>query len=197
MAENHDNMTDRQIQEFAWLLRPSLQLATMRAWRWRIDFDGFFTQHPDNAEAYLKRWCNGAKRSRLEPIKDFVKLVYEHWDGILAWHHSPISNGILEGTNNLIQAAKRKARGYRNTDNLITIIYLIAGRLPLPTPHTIWRRANKVIRWSIQKRPIRLPDPAPRSKSEESLQDRASIYTERRVAGGVDRGIHCPHPMCQ
>jgi transposase len=135
--KNHDSLSERQIEELAWLLRPSLKLATMRAWRWRIDFDGFFFQKPEHAEAYLKRWCEGAKRSRLEPIKDFVKLVYKHWDGILAWHTSPISNGILEATNSLIQAAKRKARGYRNNDNLITMIYLVAGRLPLPSPHAI------------------------------------------------------------
>ena len=50
---------------------------------------------------------------------------------------SRASNGVLEGTNSLVQAAKRKARGYRNNDKMITIIYLIAGRLPRPTTHTI------------------------------------------------------------
>ncbi len=52
-------------------------------------------------------------------------------------HRTRISNGILEGTNSLIQAAKRKARGYRNKEKMITVIYLIAGRLPLPSTHTI------------------------------------------------------------
>jgi len=37
----------------------------------------------------------------------------------------------------LVQAAKRKARGYRNKQKMITIVYLIAGRLLLPTIHTI------------------------------------------------------------
>jgi len=36
-----------------------------------------------------------------------------------------------------VQAAKRKARGYRSKRKMITVIYLIAGRLPLPTIHTI------------------------------------------------------------
>jgi transposase len=47
------------------------------------------------------------------------------------------SNGLLEGTNSLIQAAKRSARGYRSKPKMITIIYLIAGKLPLPQIHTI------------------------------------------------------------
>jgi hypothetical protein len=36
-----------------------------------------------------------------------------------------------------VQAAKRKAHGYRNKRKMITVIYLIAGRLPLPTTHAI------------------------------------------------------------
>lgn len=132
-----ENLTKRQKETLAWLNRPSHQLATVRAYRWRLDFDAFYEQPPELAEAYLDRWCYGAKRSRLEPIKDFVRLVEDHRDGILRWHTTKVSNGVLEGINSLIQAAKRKARGYRTKKNLITMIYLIAGRLPLPTTHTI------------------------------------------------------------
>jgi transposase len=131
--KNQANLTVKQQQELTWLTRPSSRLATARAWRWRQDFQAFYTQNPDEAQAYLRRWCNGAIRSRLEPIKAFVKLVKTHWDGIMAWHQSHISNGLLEGTNSLIQAAKARARGYRNQQKMITIIYLIAGKLPLPT----------------------------------------------------------------
>lgn len=45
-----------------------------------------------------------------------------HWDGILRWFDSKIANGILEGLNSLVQAAKAKARGYRSTHNLKAII---------------------------------------------------------------------------
>ena len=50
-------------------------------------------------------------------LRQVVRLVETHWDGIVAWHDSRISNGLLEGTNSLIQAAKARAqaqaRGYR------------------------------------------------------------------------------------
>lgn len=131
------NLTARQAETLAWLTRPSSRLATARAYRWRMDFDAFYDQPPGLAEAYLTRWCRGAIRSRLEPIKAFVRMVRAHWDGILRWHQTRASNGILEGTNSLVQAAKRKARGYRNKQKMIVIVYLIAGRLPLPTIHTI------------------------------------------------------------
>jgi len=34
----------------------------------------------------------------------------------------------------LIQAAKARARGYRSARNLITMAYLIGGKLQLPSP---------------------------------------------------------------
>ena len=136
--KNDANLTARQREQLTWLTRPSMHLQTARAARWRDDFNGFYDQPtPAHAEAYLRRWCYGAKRSRLEPIKDFVRLVEAHWDGIVAWQQSRLSNGLLEGTNSLIQAAKRRARGYRSKTKMITIIYLTAGKLPLPQIHTI------------------------------------------------------------
>lgn len=136
--KNDANLTAKQREQLAWLTRPSMQLKTTRAARWRDDFNGFYDQTTtEAAEAYLRRWCYGAKRSRLEPVKDFVRLVEAHWDGILAWQQSRLSNGLLEGTNSLVQAAKRRARGYRSKTKMITMIYLIAGKLPLPEIHTI------------------------------------------------------------
>ena len=136
--KNEANLTAKQRETLTWLTRPSMQLATARAARWRDDFNAFYDHSdPEEAEAYLKRWCYGAKRSRLEPIKTFVATVEAHWSGIIAWQHNRLSNGLLEGTNSLVQAAKRRARGYRNKQKMITIIYLIAGKLPLPEIHTI------------------------------------------------------------
>ncbi len=132
-----ENLSQRQKQTLGWLSRPSARLAIVRAYRWRWDFDGFHNQPPELGEAYLERWCRGAIRSRLAPVKKFVGMIHSHWEGILSWHRTWVSNGILEGTNSLIQAAKRKARGYRNKEKMITVIYLIAGRLPLPSTHTI------------------------------------------------------------
>ena len=52
-------------------------------------------------------------------MKNFVRLVESHRDGIIAWQHSQINNGLLEGTNSLIQAAKHRAHGYRSTTKII------------------------------------------------------------------------------
>jgi transposase len=136
--KNESNLTVKQREQLTWLTRPSMQLKTTRAARWRDDFNAFYEQPTrDQAETYLRRWCYGAKRSRLEPVKEFVRMVEAHWEGIIAWQDSRLSNGLLEGTNSIVQAAKRRARGYRSKAKMITIIYLIAGKLPLPQIHTI------------------------------------------------------------
>ena len=57
-----------------------------------------------------------------------------HRDGILAWFDSRIANGLIEGINSLVQAAKAKARGYRSTRNLINMTYLITGKIDLKLP---------------------------------------------------------------
>ncbi len=131
--KNHASLSAKQQSQLHQLMRPSAKLATARALRWREDFQAFYDQDPSYAPEYLRRWCYGAKRSRLQPLKDFVTLVEKHWDGIIAWHASHLSNGLLEGINSLVQAAKARARGYRNKNKMITIIYLTAAKLPLPT----------------------------------------------------------------
>jgi len=40
-----------------------------------------------------------------------------------------VQDGILEGINSLIQAAKANAKRYHTMKNLITMIYLVGGKL--------------------------------------------------------------------
>ena len=108
---------------------------TARAWQIRLTFQAFYQQPSrDAAEAFLKKWYFWATHSRLPPIIDAARTLKRHWNGILRWHESKIANGILEGINSLVQAAKAKARGYRSSRNLKAMIYLIAGRLELALP---------------------------------------------------------------
>ena len=131
--KNWANLSAAQPGELPWLMRPSARLATTRALRRREDFQAFHHQDPSYAEEYLRRWRAGAKRSRPQPIEDFVTLVEKHWRGIIAWHADHLTNGLFEGINPLIQAAEARARGYRTKIKMITIVYLTAAKLPLPT----------------------------------------------------------------
>ncbi|MGH3921713.1 MAG: transposase, partial [Pseudonocardiaceae bacterium] len=131
--KNRANLSTKQQGELHQLMRPSAQPATARALRRREDFPAFYDQDPSYAPEYLRRWCYGAKRCRLQPVKDFVTQVEQHGDGIIAWHANHLSNGLLEGINSPVQAAKARARGYRNKTKMITIVYLTTAKLQLPT----------------------------------------------------------------
>ena len=110
-------------------------LKTARAYQIRLTLKEFFIQ-PDReaGEAFLKRWYFWATHSRLEPVIRAAKTIKRHWEGILNWFEGRITIGILEGFNSLIQAAKARARGYRTNRNLITMAYLIAGKLDYNLP---------------------------------------------------------------
>jgi len=134
--KNPENLTEGQWEKFDALDIINSHLKTARAYQIRLTFQDLFNQPADKAKAYLDKWYFWATHSRLPPIIKVAKTIRKHQDGILRWFISGINNGILEGINSLVQAAKAKARGYRSDRNLATIIYLIVGKLdlsPLPT----------------------------------------------------------------
>jgi transposase len=88
----------------------------------------------EQAQGFLAYWCDLVTDSTLTPFHKFVNTIKDHWDGIINYIQTQISNGILEGINNKIQLAKRRARGYRNINNFIAMIYFIAGKLAFDYP---------------------------------------------------------------
>jgi transposase len=122
------NLTERQRDLLDELLVQRLD--TVRAYTLSQQFDSFYElTDPDTAEEYLRRWITEVNDSGLEPLIAFTRMLQDHWLGVIRWHHSKATNGLLEGLNSLIQAAKRRARGYRSNRNFIAMIYLIVGKL--------------------------------------------------------------------
>jgi transposase len=72
--------------------------------------------------------------SEIRALIDAARTVKRHWDGILRWFDSKIANGLIEGIDSLVPAAKAKARGYRSIRNLKARVYLVAGKLDLRLP---------------------------------------------------------------
>ena len=129
--KNPENLTESQWEKFDALDIVHSNLKTARAYEIRLTFQDLYNQTADQAERFLKKWYFWATHSRIPAIIKVAKTIRGHQDGILRWFTSGINNGILEGINSLVQAAKAKARGYRSERNLATIIYLIAGKLDL------------------------------------------------------------------
>ena len=129
---NPDTLSERQRMTLETL--PTRHLKTARAYQIRLAVQDLYEQPSAEAASYLKKWYFWATHSRLEPIIDAAHTVKRHWDGILRWFDSKIANGLIEGINSLVQAAKAKARGYRSIRNLKAMIYLVAGKLDLRLP---------------------------------------------------------------
>jgi transposase len=129
--KNRDNLTEFQLQTLQSIESiPKLNLKTMRAYHIRENFQEIYKEETkEGFERSLKRWYFWATHSRIEEIKKAAKTIKRHWIGVLRWYDSKISNGILEGLNSVVQAAKAKARGYRTFKNLKTIIYMLTGKL--------------------------------------------------------------------
>lgn len=131
--KNPENLTEKQSETLFSLSH--YRLTTARAYLIRLALqDVYFATTREEAQTLLKSWYNWAIRSRIEQVKKVARTVKDHWNGILSWFDSRLSNGFLEAINGLIQAAKRRARGYRSAKNLINMAYLIAGKLDYRLP---------------------------------------------------------------
>lgn len=126
--KNPGDLTQSQKKRLQELKAMNLQ--TVEAYQMKLLFQDFFEQaNPRAARVFLADWCTLACSSGLKPLVKLANTLRSHSKGILNWWRSQISNGLIEGMNSLIQAAIAKARGYRNPKNLITMAYLIAGKL--------------------------------------------------------------------
>jgi len=103
----------------------------MEALRMRETFQQIY--HADTQETFsrlLQEWLDWVLNCGLPPMRKAAQTVQQHLSGIHNWMRSKINNGILEGLNSIIQAAKRKARGY-GKKHFATIAFLLTGKLNL------------------------------------------------------------------
>ena len=75
--KNESNLTDRQALKLEELLQYDLK--SVRAYLLKESFQGFWQySSPYWAERFLQLWCARAMRSKLEPMKKFVKTIRRH-----------------------------------------------------------------------------------------------------------------------
>jgi transposase len=132
--KNPENLTPEQKKQLETLRFENLK--TAKVYQMKLTFQDIyrFVREPEAAEAAMKKWLSWAVRSRLEPIKDFARLVKRHFAGIMRFFSSRLTSGAMEGINSRIQGIKRRARGFRNIGNFIAMIYLEAANLDFALP---------------------------------------------------------------
>jgi transposase len=132
--KNPENLTAEQKKKLETLRFENLK--TAKVYQMKLTFQDIYRhiKELEAAEAAIKKWLSWAVRSRLEPIKRFAKTVKNHWAGILRYFESRLTSGAMEGINSRIQEIKRRARGFRNINNFIAMIYLEAANLDFALP---------------------------------------------------------------
>ena len=118
----------------------SMNLLTAKAYQMRLTLqDIYCLDSVVVAERKLRAWCRWVKRTAAKQksllfasMRKCAEMIESHLAGILAhWTHRT-TNAFMEALNSVFSATKRKARGYRSTSNLITMLYFVAGKLRLP-----------------------------------------------------------------
>jgi len=131
--KNQCNLTKKQLKRLGSL--KDMNLKTVRAYNIKISLQTFWSiDDKEAAIKYLNKWYYWATHSRLEPIIKAAKTIRRHWSGVINFIDSKVTNGLLEGLNSSIQSLKKSARGYQNTKNFMTMIYLRLGQLQINLP---------------------------------------------------------------
>lgn len=131
--KSNDHLSERQKKEREELIELYPKLG--KAYRLKELFNDFWTFSGfEEAVSFLAYWCDLVEDAAIVHFKKFVHTINSHWNGVINYIKSNISNGILESINSKIQLAKRRARGFRNTSNFINMIYFIAGKLKFDYP---------------------------------------------------------------
>ena len=61
-----------------------------------------------------------------------MKTLKKHWEQVLAFISTPITNAVGEGINRIIKIVKNRASGYRTLNAFIDMIYLTLGDVNIP-----------------------------------------------------------------
>jgi transposase len=92
--------------------------------------DFFYQSNKEDARNFLKGWISAVHESGLPLMKKAAKTIRKHWELILNWHSTYLSNAQLEAFNSNLQSAKSSDKGYRTFEYIANIAYLIGGKLP-------------------------------------------------------------------
>ena len=141
LLKNPANHTPSQAALYKSLLKTNL--AAVKAHQMRLIIQEIYQiKDATVARRKLRAWCRWVRwvaSKNLTPLyNDMVKctqMIERHLDGIMSHWVRGTTNAFMEGLNSVFSAVKRKARGFRSVENLITMLYFTAGHLDLPATH--------------------------------------------------------------
>ena len=84
------------------------------------------------ASLKLKEWIEECNNSNLEPMVKLSQKVERHYGNIINSITHNANSSKLEATNTTIKTIIKIARGFRNINNMISMIYLVCSSLVIP-----------------------------------------------------------------
>jgi transposase len=74
----------------------------------------------EDARQFFFRWTEALRWKRLEPYRDFARMIDQHWDGIVSYCEpgNQVALGFVEGLNNKIRTLQKRAYGFRDEEYL-------------------------------------------------------------------------------
>lgn len=133
LLKRRENLTSKQRVKLRDVLRYNLQ--SVRAYLFKEYFQQFWDyDSPTWAGKFLDQWCMEVMRSRIDPLKKFVRTVRNHRELLLNYFRArkSFSSGIVEGLNNKAKVTMRKAYGFLTFRMLELALYHVLGKLPEP-----------------------------------------------------------------
>ena len=129
--KNPENLSDSQQRRLGFLQK--LNLRCNRAWLLKETFREFWEYKRRGwAKRFLNKWIWWATHSRLEPMRDFGRMLRRHAEDILNYFDLRIDNGAVEGMNNKAKVVSHRCYGFRTARTYITALYHCLGNLPEP-----------------------------------------------------------------
>lgn len=133
LLKRPENLTDTQRIKLRDVLRYNLR--SVRAYLLKEYFQQFWKyESPAWAGKFLDQWCAEVMRSKIEPMKKFVRTVRQHRELLLNYFlaKKAFSSGVVEGLNNKAKTTMRKSYGFRTFRVLELSLYHTLGKLPDP-----------------------------------------------------------------
>ena len=124
--KNEKNLTENQKTKLDFFLQDST-LNTTIAYKIKSEFDQLWNVQTLAVEPLMNKWIQRALSLELRPINTFIKTVYAHYNGIIKSITTGVTNAVSEGLNSVMQLARSRARGYRNSENFIAMIYYLGN----------------------------------------------------------------------
>ncbi len=131
--KNRDNLTEEQVKQLDLLLNTEY-LDTVTAYNFKLKLQGVYEHCIDynTAVEAFESLCLEMSNSRIREIQKVGKSLTRNAVEILNYFDSRKTNALLEGFNSVIGLIKRRARGFKNMDNFMAMIYFVCGDLQLP-----------------------------------------------------------------